>query len=187
MNRAPKSRKNDLVVQEMDGEILIYDLSDNKAFSLNETSALVWELCDGNNSISEISQELSKKLKANTNEELVWLALDQLKKEKLIENEEIVPASFEGLSRREVIRKIGLGSMIALPIVSSIVAPTSVSAGSCAGAMTITENQPCSSSCQCVGRPNGLGGFFTATCCDQGPGDNRMICREVPGSAICYP
>ena len=40
----PRSRRNDLVVQEMDGEILIYNLTENKAFSLNETSALVWEL-----------------------------------------------------------------------------------------------------------------------------------------------
>jgi hypothetical protein len=51
----PHSRTKELVVQELKGELLIYDLSTNKAFCLNETSALVWQLCDGKSSISEIS------------------------------------------------------------------------------------------------------------------------------------
>ena len=45
---APKARKENLVVQESNGEVLIYDLDTNKAFCLNETSALVWQACDGN-------------------------------------------------------------------------------------------------------------------------------------------
>jgi hypothetical protein len=39
-NINPKSRQNDLVVQELEGEVLIYDLSINKAYCLNPTSAL---------------------------------------------------------------------------------------------------------------------------------------------------
>lgn len=37
----PKGRTNDIIVQELDGEVLIYNLKDNKAFCLNETSSLV--------------------------------------------------------------------------------------------------------------------------------------------------
>lgn len=122
----PKSRKENLVVQELEGEVLIYDLEKNKAFCLNETSALVWKLCDGNTSVSDLSEDLSKKLNSPVNEDLVWLALEQLKKEKLIENEIGTPTGFEGLSRREVVKKVGLGAMVALPIVASMVAPTSV-------------------------------------------------------------
>lgn len=126
----PLSRKEDIVVQELDGEVLIYDLKDNKAFCLNETSALVWQMCDGENSISEISKGLSKKLNSPANEDLVWLALDQLKKEKLIENEVETPASFAGMNRRDVIKKVGLASMIALPVVAGLVAPTAANAAS---------------------------------------------------------
>ena len=134
---APKARKENLVVQELDGEVLIYDLNTNKAFSLNETSSLVWQLCDGDNSVSEISESIGRKLDSPANEDLVWLALDQLKKEKLISNGEEVVSSFAGMSRREVIKKVGMGTMIALPLVSSLVAPTAASAQSvaCAGAM----------------------------------------------------
>lgn len=35
-NLNPLSRKNDLVVQELDGEVMIYDLNANKAFCLNK-------------------------------------------------------------------------------------------------------------------------------------------------------
>ena len=70
----PVSRKNDLVVQEHDGEILIYDLTHNRALCLNETSARVWRACDGINSVEDIS-------KAVGSEDLVWLALAELKKE----------------------------------------------------------------------------------------------------------
>jgi hypothetical protein len=37
----PVCRQNSLVVQELAGEILIYDLKANKAVCLNETSALI--------------------------------------------------------------------------------------------------------------------------------------------------
>jgi hypothetical protein len=79
MKGNPTSRQSDIVVQELKGEILIYDLKINKAFCLNETSALVYGLCDGNNSVKDISNQLSKKLKQPVTEDLVWLALDQMK------------------------------------------------------------------------------------------------------------
>jgi hypothetical protein len=71
----------------------------------------------------------------------VWLALDQLKKEKLIANGAEVVSKFDGMSRREVIRKVGLGTMIALPVVASLVAPTAANAQStCAGVCTCSLN-----------------------------------------------
>ena len=131
----PLSSKKNIVVQEIDNEVLIYDLGKNKAFCLNETSALVWEMCDGKIAISEMSEIVSKKLNSSIGEEVVWLALDQLKKFELIDSETDVPNDYHGMSRREVIKKIGLTSMIALPVVASIVAPTAAMAASCGGTL----------------------------------------------------
>lgn len=183
----PIGRKHDIVVQEVESEVLIYDLQSNKAFCLNKTSASVWNLCDGTKSVSEISQSLSKKLKLPANEYLVWLALEQLKKEKLIENELVLENPFAGMSRREVIKKVGLGTLIALPIVASIVAPTAANAASPCAGYPITENNLCTSSCQCQGRSDGAGGFIPSTCCQISDLDVRLVCRETPGSAICAP
>jgi hypothetical protein len=75
-HKKPLSRSQDLVVQELNGELLIYDLRDHRAFALNETSTFVWKACNGETSVEEMGSKLG-------NEDLVWLALDQLKNEKL--------------------------------------------------------------------------------------------------------
>ncbi len=107
MKNAPKSRQQNIVIQELNGELLIYDLSLNKAFCLNEASASVWQACDGEKSMDEISQIVSKKLNTPITENFVWLALDRLKKENLILNQDEISSHSNGLSRREVIRNIG--------------------------------------------------------------------------------
>lgn len=43
----PKSRRENIVVQEFDDEVLIYDLERDRAFCLNKTSAVVWRACNG--------------------------------------------------------------------------------------------------------------------------------------------
>jgi len=126
----PQSRKQNLVEQEVDGELLIYDLETNKAFCLNQTSALVWQACDGKRTVAEIGDVLGKQLNTQTNEDIVWLALDQLSKQKLIDPPVDLGTKFHNLSRREVIKKIGIGSMIALPVVASLVAPRAIHAQS---------------------------------------------------------
>jgi hypothetical protein len=115
---------------ELDAEVLVYDKQTNKAFNLNRTSALIWELCDGKNSLSEISCLLGEKLNAEVDDGLVWLALEQLRQENLIENEVALPESLVGLSRRQAIRKVGLAAAITLPFISSLVAPTALHAQS---------------------------------------------------------
>lgn len=161
MKIQPISRKANLVIQEMEGEILIYDLNENKAFCLNQTAALVWQLCDGNKSVDEISEILGQKLNSSANEDIVWFALDQLKKEKLVENEAQLGNYFAGISRREVIKKVGLGTMIALPIVASITAPIALNAAS--GCTPVTNGCTCAMS----GLANGsecLGANLTTAC-----------------------
>lgn len=126
----PLSRREDLVVQELNDEMLIYDLKKNKAFCLNATSAMVYGFCDGTKSVSDISKAVGTKLNLPVTDELVWLALDQLRDENLLENNRKLESKFEGFSRREAIKKVGLASVIALPVVSSLVAPTAASAQS---------------------------------------------------------
>ncbi len=102
-NNKPVGRKEDIIVQDLDNEVLIYDLNDNRAMCLNETSAAVWRACDGRNSVADI-------VKSVGNDDVVWLALAELKKEKLIDYHVETPAKFDGLSRREVIKTIGISS-----------------------------------------------------------------------------
>ena len=135
MNNKPLARNKDLLIQESGDELLIYDLKTNKAYCLNETSAVVWHLCNGKSLISEITENMSKQLKTPINDDFVWVALDQLNKDGLFEDKGDLDEQFAGSSRREMIRKVGFASVIALPIISSLVAPRAMMAASGGGAL----------------------------------------------------
>ena len=120
----PLARTNGLVVQEVPNEVLVFDMETNEAHCLNETAAMVWKYCDGKTSVPEIAGILGENKGSSVPDDLVWLAIDQLNEHKLLEQE--VASKFAGQSRREVLRKIGLAAVVALPIVASMAAPRSV-------------------------------------------------------------
>ena len=124
MNKLPLAHHRDVVVQELGEEILVYDLNIHKAYNLNETSSKVYQACDGKTTFEEL------KRRHKFTDDLIYLTLDQLKDENLIEDYQ---AKFAGVSRREVIRKVGLATMIALPVIIGLTAPTAIQAQSCGG------------------------------------------------------
>ena len=115
------ARQNGLVVQEMPDEVLVYDLDTNKAHCLNQSAALVWRSCDGNNSIADIMRQFESTGAGKVSEDFVWLAIDQLNENNLLASG--MKPRFEGQSRRQVLKTIGLASMVALPVIASLVAP----------------------------------------------------------------
>ena len=64
MKVSPVARTESLIVKEVDGETLVYDLTTDKAHCLNETAARVWKNCDGRKNVSEISEALSVETRA---------------------------------------------------------------------------------------------------------------------------
>jgi hypothetical protein len=122
----PEARHDHLVVEEFDGELLVYDQLRDRAHSLNRTAALVWRHCDGQTSVADLARLLDGELELPADEDLVWLALDRLDKARLLREHLVRPAQVANISRRSVIRKLGLASglVLLLPVVSSIDAPT---------------------------------------------------------------
>ncbi|HQZ98349.1 MAG TPA: PqqD family protein [Pyrinomonadaceae bacterium] len=133
----PMARQNGIVVQEMPDEVLVYDLDSNKAHCLNSSAAQVWKSCDGTNTVADIVKQFDGKV----TEDFVWLAIDQLNENGLLANE--VAPRFAGQSRRQVLKTIGLASMVALPVIASLVAPSSAMA-----AVSCT----CTAPLNCAGR-----------------------------------
>ena len=182
----PQSRQSNIVTQELENEVLIYDLITNKAYCLNETSAMIWQMCDGKKSVTEISQSLTKKLKQPITEDVIWLALDGFKKDNLLENNDQFEINFNGMSRRQVIRKIGFASMIALPLIASVVAPSAAAAQS-GGIIALLGACPPGTGClaglTCVTCTAPIGAVCPSpkTCC-KGTGSGI-----APGSAALKP
>ncbi len=129
MKLLPLARSRDIVVQRLENETLIYDLKTDRAYNLNETSSVVFQACDGKTSVAELRE------KSGFTEDVIYLALDELKKQNLLEENQSYDSPFKGMSRREAIRKIGLASAVALPVITFLVAPSAAAAASaCPGA-----------------------------------------------------
>ena len=155
MEKMPQARRTGLIIQEVDGEILIYDQNTNKAHCLNQTAAKVWKYCDGETTLIEACEALSCDLDTAVDEKLVWYAVDQFSKDNLLEKG-IEPPAFiiAGMNRRQMVRTLGLAAVIAVPLVTSIIAPTPAQAATC-----MPPGQPCGTSAQCCsGLCTGPGG-----------------------------
>src|SRR5687767_6467145 len=74
----PRRREGDLVVQELAGETLVYDLRTHRAHCLNESAGRVWDACDGRTTIAALPERLAAGNALPVDSELVWLALRQL-------------------------------------------------------------------------------------------------------------
>jgi hypothetical protein len=137
MNKLPKARTENLLEQNLEKETLIYDLTIDKAFNLNETLSIVYKACGGNQTFDEIRR------KHKFTDDFIYLALDELKRNKLLADESYV-SPFAQTSRREVIKKVGLATMFALPIITGLIAPKAVNAASGGAAARRNLNDSCS-------------------------------------------
>jgi hypothetical protein len=142
----PNARKENLVIEELPDEVLVYDLNLHKAHCLNQTAALVWEHCDGQTSIKQMVEILRTEFSFRVDEEMVWLALCQLSSVRPLEEKSIPARGEERLRRREMIRRIGLTATVGLPFVISIIAPKAIQAGTCS---CTTPTTCCPTGCPC--------------------------------------
>ena len=156
MRKLPLTRNTDIVVQEMGNEVLIYDLNNHQAYNLNETLTTIYQACDGKTTFDEL------KAANKFTDEIIFLALDELKNRSLLEENQLYNLPLSGMTRREMIRRVGLTSLIAFPLISSIVVPTAAQASShvptcpsispCNNNVSIPRGCPCTLNCSnCAG------------------------------------
>lgn len=166
----PLARRERMVIKEVDNEVLVYDLERDKAHCLNPLAAALWRHCDGKTTASSLAISLEKETGTRVEEDLVWLGLQELHRSHLLEDDLVWPPQMRAakdmrMSRREAVRRIGLGAAIALPLVISITAPTPVQAASCEA-----RCKPCSSGSDCctgvcANNVSGCGGGVNTTRC----------------------
>jgi hypothetical protein len=140
----PKKRKEGIIVKELPDEVLVYDLDRDKVHCLNHSAAEVWERCDGRTTAAEIARAVEKKTGVKVGQEFVWLAIEALSRDHLLEERIDWPAAIPRMSRREAVRRISIGAAIAIPLVTSIVAPTPAQAATC-----LSRCSGCSTGAQC--------------------------------------
>ncbi len=168
----PRARQERLVVEELPDETLVYDLKRHKAHCLNRTSALVWRHCDGHTTLAEMAALLETEVGIPADEAVVWMALDRLGRARLLQEQVSLPAGVARYSRREAMRRVGLGAglaLVALPVVETIVAPHAAAQGSCITRDECRNNfsPPCPGTCL-SDRPGECCVQSTPNSCDKG-------------------
>jgi hypothetical protein len=139
-----RARTEGLLTQPVDEEVLVYDLKRHKAHCLNKTAALVWEECDGRNTVADLARIIEAKLAVPFDKDMVWVALDQLDRARLLSARITRPEHLQGVSRRELLKQIGLVAAVAVPLITSVMSPTAAQASTCTKA-----NGACTSSRTC--------------------------------------
>lgn len=164
----PRAREDGLVVKVLSDEVLVYDLERHKAHCLNRSAALVWRHCDSRTLVSKVATLLGTELERAADEELVRLALDELRKANLLRavaNPQTESA--RRVSRRALIRKLGVAAAL-LPLVTSMVVPEAAAAQSMS-CSSFTTQQSCENPLKSCGN---LQQFFCRW-------------RSNPGQCIC--
>lgn len=112
----PEVRKG-LQLHLLDDELLVYDKEDDTVHLLNETTACALKLLqEGRRTASEIDAELAMKAGAVPGDGLLTLAIDELRKARLLEESDDAPKPLDDLTRRDVLRKMALTGAAALLI-----------------------------------------------------------------------
>lgn len=105
----------DLVEQQLQNELMLFDPARNKAFCLNRTAAFVWKNSDGKTSIEEIAERMRREVNEPASREMVDYALNLLEKDGLMEapGSATSPAVSQrsSVTRRDLLRKIGIGAI----------------------------------------------------------------------------
>ncbi|MBD2482469.1 PqqD family protein [Planktothrix sp. FACHB-1365] len=127
----PVARTENLLLQDIGNELIIYDQVNNSSHCLTPLAVRVWELSNGQNTVNDIAKKLEKEFNLPADSDvdmrgLVWLTLEELERYSLIQEYLRQPATnvIAGMSRRKVIKTatlvggFAIGSMF--PVVKSV-------------------------------------------------------------------
>jgi len=183
-NLKPQAREAGLVIEELDDELLVYDLERHKAHCLNSTAALVWRHCDGKTSAQSIASRIRNEAQIPMDDEVVWVALRRLGKANLLSEKVPLPKAFQfGSTRRDLLKKLALVGGLS---VVTIISPTAAEAATHACKTNVSCKHICISdhnktSLPC---PGGTADEENGKCCS-----NNVICAIVSNSSpgVCSP
>ena len=140
----PLARREELVVQELPDEILVYDLRQHKAHCLNKSAAFIWEQCDGLTSVGELARLTKDEFQAPIDESMVWQTLERLGKANLLAEPVKRPSGERFRSRRAMLGKLSAAAMLSVPVVMSITSP----AAAVAASLPCVTQTACTAQCQ---------------------------------------
>jgi Coenzyme PQQ synthesis protein D (PqqD) len=143
MRHMPLARSEELVVQALDEETLVYDQKNHQAHCLGKLASLVWRHCDGRSSLDAVAERIHRQWSIPADHEMVQLALQELAEADLLQERPLQPENGRRFSRRQLAARLGGGAAAFLlaPLITSL---TTRSALAQASPRTTTTGPPTS-------------------------------------------
>lgn len=164
----PRAHHDGVLATDVGDEVVVYDPRDHRGHCLNPPAAVVWRHLDGRTSMAELVAHLQRELDAPADEDMVWLAVEELQRAQLLDGPVERPAS-RGVSRRSALRRMGAAvgtGAVLLPAISTIVAPPAHAQASAVGCSPpdTCATFTCAGGCACVPTTEGSTVCIVPTC-----------------------
>jgi hypothetical protein len=167
--RKPLARSDDLVIEELEDELLVYDKTNTRAHCLGATAARVWRASDGETDVDDLASSLE------LDRDTVVRAIEELQSTGLLESPSLQVLNGNGngnghingngITRRQLGKRGAQAgaAVAAAPLILSITAPAALAT------LTVTPFQCELYTSQDCGS-GGCGGVAGCCCCCQGSG-----------------
>jgi len=178
----PLAQTEGVLSTDFGEEIVVYDSRTHKAHCLNRSAAVVYRHLDGRTSMTQMVSHLRGEVEGAADEDMVWLALRELDRNELLA-EPLEMAGPQGLSRRALIRRLGIAAAV-VPVVASMTAPAAeaqVSATGCRRQEPDCEHFSCDGGCACIKTTEGFRVCVVPSCVS--PCDSSADC---PPGHVCF-
>src|ERR1700704_6230666 len=80
----PLARKDQLVVEDLVGESVVYDCNHKKAHSLNSTVTWIWHHCDGSTDVEDMAAQFEREFGCSDSLDVVLSGIQQLETANLL-------------------------------------------------------------------------------------------------------
>jgi hypothetical protein len=168
----PLARAEDLIIQEVEDEVLVYDLRIARAHCLSASAALVWKACDGGVGADALADKL------DLDEEVVLRALAELEEKDLLDYGPVtvMNGNGNGSTRREFgFRVAKLGALgAAAPMIYSVAIATPMAAATPTPAQCLFYSAQSCDGCKHI---------CGCCCCCQG----CSVATQSAACKICFP
>lgn len=181
----PKINRQELILERINDELVVFDSSTNMAYTLNRTAALVFQMCDGETEVAEMARRLKESLSSEASVGLVQLTLEELSNAGLLAEE---PNS-KSMTRRRLLSALPVAAA-SLPVILSLAVPHPAAAASLptclSGPVTIAEVCiACGSTCPGTDVKVDLFLFGNKTCAGSPTASNFIVDCDGSTGSVC--
>ncbi len=131
VKRLPQARYKQLLVQDLEDEILVYDLRSHRAYCLNAMAARIWKACDGKTTVAAIAAQLASHHKGSIGLDVIHLGLYNLARSGLLDEWPSWLPAKGAVSRRDLLRELGKTAAVIAPVVAALAVPNASQAATC--------------------------------------------------------